>query len=80
MSPGNSNKIKHPPGKFQPLATVEEFCEFAGISPGAAAQMRYTGLGPRFVKVSGRQVRYRWEDIQEWVEQRTRVRSDGLVG
>ncbi|ORC02207.1 helix-turn-helix transcriptional regulator [Mycobacterium persicum] len=77
MSPGKSNKLSQIPGKpVQPLATVDEFCEYAGITPGAAAQLRYIGRGPKFVKVSGRQVRYRWEDIEAWVAERTFTRTD----
>lgn len=58
------------------LATVDEFCEYAGLTRGHAAQLRYTGDGPEFVKITGRQVRYRWEKIEEWVESRTRSRTD----
>jgi predicted DNA-binding transcriptional regulator AlpA len=32
------------------------------------------------VKVTGRQVRYRWSDIEKWVESRTRTRTDGPRG
>lgn len=53
------------------LATDPEFCEFAGLSRGQSAQLRYTGRGPKFIKVTGRQVRYRWADIEQWLEQRT---------
>jgi predicted DNA-binding transcriptional regulator AlpA len=58
------------------LATVDEFCEFAGITLGHAAQLRYTDDGPEFVKITGRQVRYRWSDIEKWVESRIRRRTD----
>lgn len=58
------------------LATDAEFCEFAGLTRGQSAQLRYTGRGPKFIKVTGRQVRYRWEDIEAWVESRTRQCTD----
>ncbi|MEU2035160.1 helix-turn-helix transcriptional regulator [Nocardia amamiensis] len=54
------------------LATDPEFCEYAGLTPGQSAQLRYTGRGPKFIKVTGRQVRYRWEDIEAWVESRAK--------
>ena len=60
----------------RPLATTDDFCEFAGVTKGHAAQMRYAGTGPKFVKITGRQVRYRWSDIEEWLESRTRNRTD----
>jgi predicted DNA-binding transcriptional regulator AlpA len=63
-----------------PLATVDDFCEYAGISRGHAAQLRYAGTGPNFVKITGRQVRYRWSDIEKWVESQIRSRTDGPAG
>jgi predicted DNA-binding transcriptional regulator AlpA len=62
--------------EIRPLATVDEFCTYAGVTRGQAAQLRYTGGGPVFIKITGRQVRYRWSDIEEWVESRTRTRTD----
>ncbi|MBF6144229.1 helix-turn-helix transcriptional regulator [Nocardia nova] len=62
------------------LATDEEFCEFAGISRGQSAQLRYTGRGPKFVKVTGRQVRYRWEDIEAWVDSQSRTSTADRSG
>jgi predicted DNA-binding transcriptional regulator AlpA len=66
--------------EIRPLATVDDFCEYAGVTRGQAAQMRYMGSGPEFVKITGRQVRYRWSDIEEWVESRTRSRTDDRLG
>jgi predicted DNA-binding transcriptional regulator AlpA len=62
------------------LATVDDFCQYAGLTRGQAAQLRYMGDGPAFVKVTGRQVRYRWSDIEKWVESRTRSRTDDPLG
>lgn len=60
----------------QSLATDDEFCAFAGISKQQSAQLRYLGKGPRFIRVTGRQIRYAWSDIEEWCEGRTVSRSD----
>jgi hypothetical protein len=68
MSPVKSKK--------QPLATVDEFCEYAGINRHQASQLRYVGRGPKFIRVTGRQIRYDWDEIYRWCEQRTFVRSD----
>jgi predicted DNA-binding transcriptional regulator AlpA len=65
-----------PQTEMRPLATVDEFCQFAGLTRGQAAQMRYMGSGPEFVKITGRQVRYEWSSIERWVESRTRSRTD----
>ncbi|TWH23294.1 AlpA family transcriptional regulator [Rhodococcus rhodochrous J45] len=60
----------------RPLATDPEFCAFAGISKQQSAQLRYLGTGPKFIRVTGRQIRYRWSDIEEWCEKRAYSRSD----
>ncbi|MFI7002515.1 helix-turn-helix transcriptional regulator [Nocardia sp. NPDC050175] len=62
------------------LATDAEFCEYAGLTRGQSAQLRYTGRGPTFIKVTGRQVRYRWEDIEAWVQSRSKQRTDDRLG
>ncbi|MDT2004561.1 DNA-binding protein [Rhodococcus opacus] len=62
------------------LATDAEFCEFAGLTKGQSAQLRYLGSGPKFVKVTGRQVRYRWSDIEDWIDSRTQTRTDDRPG
>jgi hypothetical protein len=71
MSPGKSNKLPHtgvagdrPP----PLATDEEFCEFTGLTSAQSAQLRYLGRGPKFIRVTGRQIRYEWAEIERWVK------------
>jgi predicted DNA-binding transcriptional regulator AlpA len=61
---------------IQPLATDEEFCAFTGLNKQQSAQLRYLGQGPRFIRVTGRQIRYAWSDIEEWCELRTVSRSD----
>jgi predicted DNA-binding transcriptional regulator AlpA len=55
-----------------------------GYSIRALQNWRLRGGGPRFVKVSGRSVRYRRRDLNDWVEQRLRsstadVGSDHIV-
>ncbi len=63
---------KHPVTEPRiPLATPREYCDHVGITLSQAAQMRYLGTGPEFIKI-GRRVRYRWEAIEVWLEERTR--------
>lgn len=64
----------------RPLATDEEFCAFAGITKQQSAQLRYLGTGPRFIRVTGRQIRYDWSEIDAWCESRTVWRSDQRSG
>lgn len=64
----------------RPLATDAEFCEFAGITSAQSAQLRYLGRSPKFIKVTGRQVRYQWEDIERWLESRTQTSTADRSG
>jgi predicted DNA-binding transcriptional regulator AlpA len=65
---------------IRPLATDDEFCAFAGITKQQSAQLRYLGTSPRFIRVTGRQIRYAWSDIEEWCEAQTCSRSDQRGG
>ena len=65
---------------IRPLATDDEFCAFAGLSKQQSAQLRYLGTGPRFIRVTGRQIRYAWSDIEAWCDARTCSRSDQRGG
>lgn len=42
------------------------------------AQWRFRGVGPKFVKISSRCVRYRRSDLLEWVEQRLRTSTSEI--
>lgn len=59
---------------LEKLLTVDEYCEWRGISKGAAAQERYMGNGPKFIK-AGKSVRYTVSACQEWLDQQTRDRT-----
>lgn len=60
--------------ELEKLLTIKEYCEWRGISTGAAAQERYRGQGPKFIK-AGKQIRYTISDIQAWLEKQTRDRT-----
>jgi predicted DNA-binding transcriptional regulator AlpA len=60
----------------RPLATDDDFCAFTGLAKQQSAQLRYLGTGPRFIRVTGRQIRYDWSEIEAWCESRTVCRSD----
>jgi predicted DNA-binding transcriptional regulator AlpA len=57
------------------LATPKDVAEHLAVTEAHLAQQRYRGSGPRYIKVGGRSVRYRWSDVREWVEQQTRSRT-----
>ena len=43
-----------------------------GLEPGTLANWRWSGRGPRFVKLGGR-VRYRLADLAEYLDRMTRT-------
>ncbi len=50
------------------LLTPAQAGDLLAMTKGALAQLRYLGSGPRFVRVSGRSIRYRPQDLDEWIE------------
>lgn len=54
------------------LLNESEAAAFLGYTIRALQNWRLRGGGPRFVKVSGRSIRYRRRDLNDWVEQRLR--------
>lgn len=58
------------------LITQRQLCDWLAKSPAWAERGRLEGYGPPYVKV-GRSVRYRAEDVLEWIEHnRRRSTSD----
>ena len=55
------------------LLTESEAARRLGFSPRFLQQRRYTGGGPRFVRISARAIRYRPEDLVEWAADRLRT-------
>lgn len=49
-----------------PLMTPLDLSEYLGVPLGTLANWRYQGRGPDFVRM-GRLVRYRAEDVIEWI-------------
>ncbi len=54
----------------RPLATTEQVAEYLQVSPRTMDDWAYRGTGPAFARVGG-QRRYRWQDIESWVNRRT---------
>jgi predicted DNA-binding transcriptional regulator AlpA len=51
------------------LATPEELAEFLKVPERTLAQWRYWGKGPKSIKV-GRFVRYRVDDVRQWLAEK----------
>ncbi len=52
------------------LLNTEQAGEFLAVSPETLRTWRCRGLGPAFVAISPRCIRYRFEDLKEWTEAR----------
>lgn len=52
----------------RPLGTAEEVADYLGVPVATLYAWRYQGgRGPKSSKV-GRHLRYRWEDVEAWLE------------
>jgi hypothetical protein len=60
------------------LLNEHEAAAFLNYTVRALQNWRLRGGGPRFVKVSGRSIRYRRRDLNEWVEQKLRASTADL--
>lgn len=55
----------------QPLATSQEVAEYLQVSERTLDDWAYRGGGPEF-SYAGQQRRYRWEDVDSYLAQRSR--------
>lgn len=60
----------------EPLLESNVIADLLGTTPQNLAQLRYRGTGPKFVKLGHRAVRYRWSDVEAWIESNTLTQSD----
>lgn len=51
-----------------------------GTTEAGLAQMRYRGTGPKFIRVGGRKVLYRWSDVRAYLDANTLQRTDDPRG
>lgn len=63
-----------------PLGTPKEVAAYMRTTVASLATQRYKGVGPKFVKVDGKRVLYRWTDVEEYVESRLMTRTDDQPG
>ncbi len=59
------------------LLTPSQAGALLGMTPGALAQLRYTGHGPAFVKLTAKAIRYRQIDLDAWVAANLRTSTTG---
>lgn len=52
------------------LLTTEEFAEYIGNCPSTIYRWRLRGTGPKYIKTTHSTLRYRLDDINEWMQSR----------
>lgn len=62
------------------LITPEQLSEFTQVSLKTLANWRWAGVGPEFVKLSARVVRYRRSDVLAWLKESSRKGGRGDKG
>ena len=58
--------------RVEELLTQTDAAEILKIGARSLEQWRYKGIGPKFVRISGRAIRYRQSDIDAWVQANVR--------
>ena len=54
-----------------PLAKPVQVADYLQKPEKTLAEWRYRGIGPRYLTI-GRDVRYRWSDVEEWLASQER--------
>ncbi|WP_127501958.1 helix-turn-helix transcriptional regulator [Actinoplanes solisilvae] len=57
----------------RPLATPQEVADFLAVPESRLRQWRYLGTGPAYRKLANHLVRYRWSDVEEWLDRESAV-------
>ena len=58
--------IQHMPHPEELLST-EELVKFTGLTKRFWESRRMSGDSPPFIRLSARAVRYRWGDVEQWL-------------
>jgi predicted DNA-binding transcriptional regulator AlpA len=55
-------------GKNRPFLTPKELGDFLSISIKTLQRWRTEGLGPKFIKVGTKRIRYSFKDLDDWAQ------------
>jgi hypothetical protein len=58
---------------FGDLLTTERAAAYLGLRPKTLEFWRYQGIGPPWLRISRRCVRYRLRDLDTWLEKRSMI-------
>lgn len=61
------------------LSTPKILSETIGIPIGTLAFWRHAGRGPKFLRLSGRVIRYRKTDVAEWLSESVQETTGGAA-
>lgn len=61
------------------LSTPKILSETIGIPLGTLAFWRHAGQGPRFLRLGGRVIRYRKQDVAEWLSESVQETTGGAA-
>lgn len=67
-------------GRPEPLATPPEVARYLRIDEKTLANWRSLGIGPDWIKVGGREVRYDWADVKAWCKDKKTGEPDEAEG
>lgn len=56
-------------GLRQPLLKPKEAATYLKVQPGTLKTWRWSGKGPRFIRVGKKSIRYRLEDLEAFIQQ-----------
>jgi predicted DNA-binding transcriptional regulator AlpA len=62
-------------GDGDQMLTTMQLANWLGVSHQFLETARVKGTGPKFIKVTGRQLKYRRDDVLKWLEDRTFQRT-----
>jgi len=53
------------------LLSISEAASYLNIKKSTLGYLRVRGLGPKYVRISSKIVRYKTQDLDEWIRQKT---------
>ena len=65
----------HDHADFEQLVRQEEAAAVLCVTPRCMENWRHRGEGPKFVRISGRCIRYRKSDLDQWIKERVRTNT-----
>jgi predicted DNA-binding transcriptional regulator AlpA len=62
----------------EPLVKAAAVAKHLDTSVNQLTRLRYEGKGPQYIKL-GRSVRYRWADVDAWVQAQEKATAGGAT-